>query len=565
MVNTLKSRIVNLVNQSQKHPIIIVYSGVSTIGRNSYIVLHKKRAFLIDFGIGFPDIDIFNIKGIIPDLRVMQALKPYLKGILLTHAHMDHVGGLPYLLQNVDLLNVPIIGSRFTIEFIRGKLKEVKLHNKIKTHIIRSGESIKLGGVNVSYAHVTHSIPHSMMVGIDTQYGKIVYTGDYKFDATPIAERPSDTHIIEKWADKGILAALLDSTNAYEKGHSKSETSIMASLEEIMLQAKGRVIIGMFSSLVSRMIAVIEIAKRLGKKVAFTGRSMEQNIKIARKIGYLVADRDVIIPIEHAKKYSDKKLIILSTGSQGEYQAGLMKMARGKHDHIKLKSTDTVILSSSVIPTNVISVQELMDLLAHTGATVINSKIMNVHVSGHAYQEELVQMAYLLNARYFIPVHGYPAFLFQHKKVLVDSGLPASRIWVPTEGSIFTFPQGKLHVRKKLSVYPHNILGGSVLPQNDTIFTERRQLASSGVITVVIDSHNRKVHVSHVGVVPKALKKEVTTKVVDEVRPLVKKSKNLIAGSAKQRQQVQDLVYKRINTLMSKEFKVSPVVSVRIV
>ncbi len=554
MTVSLKQRVNKILADSYKYPIVIIYSGVADIGKNSYLVAKNGKILIVDFGIGFPDISAYGIQGFIPNVEFFGLVKNNIAGIVLTHAHLDHVGGLEYLLQTLPN-NLAFYGSRFTIEFISEKLKRIKKEKKLKFNIVNSGDLVKIKNFEVNFAHVTHSIPHSMMVGVNTQFGKIVYTGDYKFDDTPINERPTDIHIIEQWAKQGILSALLDSTNAFEQGHSKSETAIMGVLEKIIGESRGRVIIGMFSSLVSRMIGIIEIAKKLNKKVAFTGRSMEQNIKIAKRIGYLVADRDVIIPISEISKYDDKQVVILATGSQGEHMAALTRMARGKHEKVKLKSTDTVILSASVIPTNVVDVQQLMDLLAYTGVRVINSKLMDVHVSGHAYQEEMVEMAYLLKAKYYIPVHGYPSFLFQHKRLLVENGISSNKIFVPTEGAVYAFPNGRLVTRKKLDIYPYAIVDNTLLSSHDPLLENRKVLGANGIIVLTLQGRILK-NVMCIGVFPKAKKNKFRKEILSYVNSLLKQK--FIVDNVK----ITTHIIQGLARFLSKEYNISPLIKV---
>ena len=542
------------MNKSNEQIKIITLSGVNTIGRNSYVIEKNGRLLIIDYGIGFPDIGVFGVQGILPDVNWLIKNKKRIDGIVVTHAHMDHVGGIPYILDLLDY--PPIYGSRFAVEFIKEKLKEFKKHEEAVLNSVVSGDKIKVSKeFTVHFAHVTHSIPQCFAVAVDTNFGKVVYTGDFKFDSTPINDRPTDTYILEKWRDNGILAAMLDSTNVYEQGNSKSETTIVGVLEEIIENAKGRVIIGMFSSLVSRLVGVLEIAKRLNKKVAFTGRSLETNVKIAMRIGYLTLPRNLVIPIKEVDNYPDNQVIILSTGSQGEQMAALTRMARNKHAYVKLKKTDTIILSSSVIPTNVVPVQDLMDKLSRTGATVINSKLMDVHVSGHAYQEELKQMALLLDAKYYIPVHGYSSFLFQHRLLLIEAGIDARRILIPTEGGIFKFSNGIAEAEKKIKVKPVIIYQDEILPINDGLIRDRETMAEGGHIVVFITKLKPpKFQVVLKGVVPLAKLDSVKEELEKLIHNILTTEQKLI--NAKRR------IYALVGGWARKNLSTMPLISV---
>ncbi len=531
---------------------VITLSGVTTIGRNSYVVEKDGKLLVIDYGIGFPDVGVFNINGILPDVSWLEHNRRKIAGIVITHAHMDHVGGLPYVIDKLG--NPPIYGSRFAIEFIKEKLREVKKHKQAKLTKVHSGDIVNIGPFRVHFAHVTHSIPQCFAVAVDSPFGKIVYTGDFKFDATPINEPPSDTDILEKWALQGVLVSLLDSTNVYEAGYSKSETSIIGVLESILANAKGRVIIGMFSSLVSRLIGIMEIAKKLNKKVAFTGRSLETNVKIAMRIGYLMPQKDLIIHVKDVDKYPDNQVVIIATGSQGEHMAALTRMARGEHAYIKLKSTDTIIMSSSVIPTNVVPVQELMDRLSRTGATVINSRLMDVHVSGHAYQEELKQMAILLNSKYYIPVHGYTSFLFQHRNLLMEAGIPSRKILVPSEGSVYKFTSKGVVPEKKIRTHPVYVIGSELVSTRDNIVTTRYNMAGFGHVVVVVGcSRSKKLEVVAKGVLPAHLVPEATEK--------LKKTLSEVFY-LKGKQDTKRLIYRKTGSFFRREYGLTPEITV---
>ncbi len=547
---------------------VVTYSGVSTIGRNCYLIVKDGRILVIDFGIGFPDINTYNIQYMTPDINWLVRHKSHIDGIVITHAHLDHIGGVPYLLQFLNG-KIPIYGSRFTMEFLKEKLKEKKKLIKAEPilNVVDSGRKYKVGNFLVEFAHVTHSIPQSMAVAVNTAYGKIVYTGDYKLDPTPINESPTDIKTLTRWSKEGIIVSLLDSTNAFEKGHSRSETTIMRVLEEIIEEAPGRVIIGMFSSLVSRLIGIIEIAKKLNKKVAFTGRSLETNVRIAMRIGYLSPDQETIIPIEETHRYDDKQLIIIATGSQGEYEAALTRMARSKHAYIRLRSSDTIILSSSVIPTNVVHVQRLMDLLSFTGATFINSKLMDVHVSGHAYQEDMKDMAKLLNSEFYVPVHGYPSFLFQHKRVLQEAGVSGNRIFIPSEGSIIKLEPHKIVPMRKIKLAPQYVVASEILDHKEQLVTDRINLALHGILSVLVLVKRPvyEVYVYQKGVLSTTKWKElkpVLLKHLSNYLISIKKQYQKDPNVLKNKTKVARLITSYTGKILKREYNVSPTIQV---
>ncbi|MCC7304523.1 ribonuclease J [bacterium] len=469
---------------------VIPLSGAETVGLNSYVIEYNDDIFIVDYGVTFPAGESYGVEYLLPPIDWLKQNKHRIKAIIVTHAHMDHIGGIPFVLD--ELGYPPVYGSPFSVEFLKEKLIEVKKDKNAKLHVTGKDDKLQFGAVTVSFFHVTHSIPQSYGVCFHTPQGRVVYTGDYKLDQRPINEQPTEMEKIRDLGEKGVLVALGDSTNAFEPGRSKSETEILETLMDVIKKAEGRVIIATFSSLVTRLGGVIEAAKKLNKKVLITGRSLESNIKIAMKIGYIHPQNGVIIQRKHLDTIPDNQLIILTTGSQGEPMASLTRIASNKHSFLTIKKTDTVIMSSSVIPNNVIEVQKLMDMIARRGARIVNTKLMNVHVSGHPNQEDMIAMAKALNPKYFIPVHGFTSFAAQHKRILVEAGFPESQVFVPVEGGIFSFKDGVLTQEKKLEVEEVRVIDRQLLSSKEQLIIDRKAMASEGICTVtVVDRKDR--------------------------------------------------------------------------
>ncbi len=463
---------------------VIPLSGAETVGLNSYIVEYNDDIFVVDYGVTFPAGESYGVDYLLPPIDWLKENKHRIKAIIVTHAHLDHIGGIPFVID--ELGYPPVYGSPFSIEYLKEKLIEVKKDKQAKLTVTSKDDILKFGDISVSFFHVTHSIPQSYGVCFETPEGRVVYTGDYKLDDHPINEGPTEMNKIQELGRKGVLVALADSTNAYEPGKSKSETEILETLVDVIRKAEGRVIIATFSSLVTRLGGVIEAAKKLNKKIFITGRSLESNIKIAMKIGYIHPQNGVLVQRKHLDQIPDNQLIILTTGSQGEPMASLTRIATNRHSFLTIKKTDTVIMSSSIIPNNVMVVQKLMDAIARRGARIVNSKIMNVHVSGHPNQQDMITMAKALNAKYYIPVHGYTSFATQHKIVLKEAGIPESSIFIPVEGGIFSFKNGIMTQERKLEVAEVKVIEKTMLPEKEQLIEDRKAMAADGICAITV-------------------------------------------------------------------------------
>ncbi len=537
---------------------VIPLSGAETVGLNSYIVEYKNDIFIIDYGVTFPAGETYGVDYLLPPLEYLKANKDRIKAIIVTHAHLDHIGGIPFV---IDILGYPpVYGSPFAVEFLKEKLAEVKKDKEATLKIVGKDDVVKFGEVSVSFVHVTHSIPQAYAVCLHTPEGRVFYTGDYKLDETPINQQPTEMNKIRELGDKGILVALLDSTNAYEPGKSKSESEILENLVTTIKNAKGRVIIAAFSSLVSRIAGIIEAAKKLNKKIYISGRSLESNIKIAMRIGYVHPQAGVIISRKDMDKIPDNQLIILTTGSQGEANASLTRIATNRHSFLTIKKTDTVIMSSSVIPNNVMYVQKLMDAIAKRGARIINNKLMNVHVSGHPNQEDMITMAKALKAKYYIPVHGYTSFNVQHRIVLSDAGIPESSIFVPVEGGVFTFTNGVLTQDKKIEVEQVQAIERDLLAEKEPLITDRKAMASDGICSVTI--FDKKGEGLAFGVTLRGFAK---ADVAQEIITQIKERLHNTIKSVKDDKTVKKQIYTQLGVFFYRKYQKYPILAVDII
>lgn len=482
----------NLNDNSVK---IIPLGGVEEIGINCTLIEYKNKILVIDMGLGFPEGDMYGIDFIIPNIEYLKKNKEKIAGILITHGHLDHIGGLAYVLKD---LNFPqIFASRFTVEMISQNLnKHENLLPRATINTVNSDSTIHLGDFTVNFFRVNHSIPESMGIIVKTPEGSIVHTGDFKFDNSPALEPVAEYNKIAQVGATGVLALLSDSTNSFKAGHSKSEQQISNSLQDIIEGAKGRVIIATFASLVTRIIELIEIAKRTNKKVGIAGRSMHKIIEISQKMGYLGDLKSQLINTREVNHFADNKLVIIATGAQGEEMAALSRIIKDKHPDISIKKGDTVILSASVIPGNDIYVQNLIDELSIKGAIVFHqAEDMDLHTSGHGYQEDQKIMLNLVKPKFFIPVHGFQSFLYKHAQTASSVGIKDENIIIPRRGDVINLTRNGYSKGTRVKTMPVLISGSGVGDIGTIEMAERQQLGNNGVIifSAVISREPRKV------------------------------------------------------------------------
>ncbi|MBL8014741.1 MAG: ribonuclease J [Candidatus Doudnabacteria bacterium] len=470
---------------------IIPLGGVEEIGINCTVYQYKNEIVVVDVGAGFPDANMYGVDLLIPNFDYLVRNQSMIKGILITHGHLDHIGALKYVLPRIGFPTV--YGSKFTIEMIRADMEEAGLTDKVKLEYIDENTNLQLGSFNAEFFRVNHSIPQCLGIYLTTPASKIVHTGDFKFDNSPVNEPVADYAKIARIGEKGVDVLLSDSTNATKKGYPLSENDVARGLEMIIERAKGRVFVASFSGLVGRLYQIMQIAERMQKKVAIAGYSMQQTLRIAQEIGYIKPKQGLLIPIQSINRYHDDRLIILTTGAQGESNAALYRMALGEYKNVKIKQGDSVIISAGTIPGNNMAVQQLIEVISATGASVSQSEGVDFFTSGHGYQEDQKIMLNLTKPKYFMPVHGYQYFLREHGKTAVSVGVKAENIIIAKRGEIIEGSTAGGFTRgARIKSNPVLVSGTGVGDVGESVLQERQQLGNHGVIVIDINVNAEK-------------------------------------------------------------------------
>ncbi len=460
--------------------------GFEQVGRNCFLLDVDGDLYLIDLGLQFPDEDMLGIDYLIPDLSALRGRESRIKAVLFTHGHLDHIGAVQHLLPQLHF--PPCYGTKLTMAFVKKRLDEEKLTSKARLNTVEFREKVRIGKIEVEFLRVTHSIPDSAAIAIHTPYGTIVHTGDFKFDFTPMNEPPADFARLAQLGDAGVLAIIADSTNATKPGHSKSEREISETLFGLIRDAKGRVIISTFSSLLNRIAQVVDHAKTFNRKVFISGRSMETNVEIAENLGYIKAARGIIRKVNPAMdKLPDDEIIIITTGSQGEEMAGLARMGLGSHRHVTVKKGDTVILSSNPILGNERAVAKVINNLDLQGAIVKTNAELALHTTGHGYQQDLLLMHRLVRARHVIPEHGEPHMRVAHADLAKKIGYPDNQIHLMINGEILEF-DAKGDARRSKSKMPFRdvIIDGRGTPgEGERTLLDRKVMSNAGAMVIV--------------------------------------------------------------------------------
>jgi ribonuclease J len=469
-----------LAKQKSQKLSIIPLGGVGEIGKNMTAYVYGNDIIVVDAGLKFPEEEMLGIDAVIPDIAYLMENKEKVKAIFLTHGHEDHIGGLPYVLKS---LNVPVYGTRLTLGLVENKLREHGLLENTKLVPMDGSSIVNIGAFQVSFFYCNHSIPDTGGFAIDTPEGLVVHTGDFKFDHTPVDGRHADLHKLAEYGKRGVLALVSDSTNAERPGYTPSERVVGKAIEDIIDNAPGRVILATFASNIHRIQQVITAAEKFGRKVAVVGRSMVNNIQIAQQLGYLNVAPSTLVDADDVNKFPADKLVILSTGSQGEPMSALTRMARSAHRKVEIVPGDTVVLASSPIPGNEKYIARTVDQLFRVGANVIYN---GVHVSGHGSQEELKLMLNLTRPKYFVPVHGEFRMQKQHANLATATGVDPDNIFILDLGDVVEFENGEARLGGKVPAGTVMIDGLGVGDVGNIVLRDRKLLSQDGILVVVV-------------------------------------------------------------------------------
>ena len=467
---------------------IIPLGGLGEFGLNMMLIEYGDAAIAVDCGLMFPDANLLGIDLVIPDISYLLENNDKLKAIVLTHGHEDHVGALPYVLKHLD---VPIYGTRLTLGLLANKLKEHDLEDSAEVREITAGEPWKIGPFRLEGIRVTHSLMDCLALAIETPVGTVIHTGDFKIDNTPMEGEMFDFQRFAAYGEKGVLLLLSDSTNVERSGYTPSEREIGANLEQIIQSSAGKVLVSTFSSSIPRIQQVIEISERCGRRVVLSGRSMIRNSQVAADLGYLNLPRTFMTETERWHDLAADQLTFLTTGSQGEPLSVLHRVALDDHKTIKIAPGDTVILSSKFIPGNEKTISNLINHLYRRGASVHYEKVSEIHVSGHASQEELKTMLQLTRPRYFVPIHGEYRHLVRHRRLAQDVGLPEAHCFILEDGDVLELTANSAQKTKPIQVGRVFVDGKGVGDVGDVVIRDRRHLSEGGMVLAVMAIHQQ--------------------------------------------------------------------------
>lgn len=467
---------------------IIPLGGLHEVGKNMTVFEYENDIFIVDCGIGFPADDMLGVDLVIQDISYLEKNINKIRGLVITHGHEDHIGAIPYLLKK---FNVQIYATRLTEGLIKAKLEEHNLLDKLKIKCVSPKDVINLGVFKIEFIKTTHSILDSVALAITTPAGLVVHTGDFKVDYTPIDSEPMDFARFAELGKQGITLLMSDSTNAERPGYTMSESTVGVEFDKIFINSKKRIIVATFASNVHRMQQIVNSAIKCRRKIAIIGRSMIRVMTVAKELGYLEAPEDAFIDIDKVSLYNPEQLVIITTGSQGEPMSGLSRMSQGEHRKITLSESDLIIFSSSPIPGNEKSIGKVIDELQKIGTEVIYNELADVHVSGHAFEEELKLMLCLTKPKFFMPVHGEYRFLTKHKKIAMQLGIKPENIFVSQNGKVLEIDQNSARFNGQVTSGVVLVDGLGVGDIGNIVLRDRQMLSENGMILIVFSLESK--------------------------------------------------------------------------
>ncbi|RXJ86889.1 ribonuclease J [Arcobacter sp. CECT 8985] len=535
--------------------------GLGEIGGNMMVMETENSAIIVDVGMSFPDDDMHGVDILIPDFTYIREIKNKIAGIIITHGHEDHIGAMPYLFKEMQF---PVYGTSLPLEMIGSKFDEHKMREHRKYfRAIQKRVPIKIGDFEVEWMHITHSIIDSSAIAVKTEAGTIIHTGDFKIDHTPIDGYPTDLHRLAYYGEQGVLLLTSDSTNSHSPGFTKSEKTVGPTFDKIFQSAKGRVIMSTFSSNIHRVSQAIERGLAFNRKICVIGRSMEKNLELAMSLGYVKFPRDQFIDAHEVNKYNDNEVLIITTGSQGESMSALYRMAIHEHRHIKIKPEDQIILSAKAIPGNEASVSGIINHLLKAGAKVAYQDFSDIHVSGHAAQEEQKLMLRLIKPKFFMPVHGEYNHALRHGQTGIDCGVLERNLYIMSDGEqVEVSPKYLKKVRtvKTGKVYIDNQLNNKIA---DDIIIDRQTMANEGVVMIVAQVNaddrtlSQKPKVSSFGLVPNKLDRAFSKEIEEILNTALK---NARPGIFKNSKILEDEIRKVVRKHCVRKYKKYPMI-----
>jgi len=549
------------MNETTHFPVrIIPLGGLGEIGCNMMVLEIGEDIFLIDSGLMFPEEYMLGIDFVIPDFSYVKERKERIRAILLTHGHEDHIGAIPFLLQEV---NIPIYGTAFTLALIERKLQEYELKNPARFRKIKPGDVLKIGNAKFEFIRVNHSITEGVGIAIETPAGVIIHTGDFKIDQTPLGDKMIDLNRFAEYGDKGVLLLMSDSTNADYVGFSLSELTVKKRLEKILSDSQGRVIITVFASNIRRMQGILESCHKLGRKVALIGRSIVDNIESASSLGILQVPDNLIIDTREIDAYEASKITMITTGSQGEPYSALSLMATNAHRYVQVQPGDTVIFSSRFIPGNERAITRIINQLYRKGAEVVYEQVRNVHTSGHAYQEELKMMLNLVKPAYFMPIHGEVRLLAKHINLAKSIGMQENSLILAEDGDIIKVTPERVEKEGRAPVGKIFIDGKGVGDVGTLVLRDRKHLSEDGLVVIlsVLDGKNGEM-VSEPNLISRGfIFEDFHREMLQEARNLVKKT-ILDANSDRRKDpgEIQGEISKKLKRLFNARLKRRPMI-----